>query len=394
MEKKYPFSESRKRSLGRSERLEAKRRHFHINDAASESDKDSGFSDGSSESFGVVEQMDLEDGLTSPCWNRAVIPEHGQTVSNSSFTPVPSLFVMRNVFIEQAKNTSPKVNSWPVQSIEMISAPSRLVFLQSTVPPVASPSSVTSKKNSHSSYLPKMKSYAKIAPHPCKKTTSERLDKRLCSVTNKPNLPSETCQIDEPNAEVLKNKSSKSTESEIILPYTSKTAFTTDQSKYPPATLDGTFITSSGSQCLVDNPIENVINLPEVCQATYMLESTPQSSEENVSVMDHLSTGQPFPVGEVRPETRWTLHNKQRRFQNTLDILHKSGLLGITLRTKELAHQNQATQNELELLKKQTELFLKAAQSSDPELQAKLLMSMSVPFDNDRVNSNEQCETT
>lgn len=67
---------------------------------------------------------------------------------------------------------------------------------------------------------------------------------------------------------------------------------------------------------------------------------------------------------------------KRKRFCNTYNILSKSGLLDIALRTKELHRQNRRTQSELDQLKEHTDLFLQALCSSDAgiciELQARL----------------------
>lgn len=63
---------------------------------------------------------------------------------------------------------------------------------------------------------------------------------------------------------------------------------------------------------------------------------------------------------------------KRKRFCNTYNILSKSGLLDIALRTKELHRQNRRTQTELEQLKEQTELFLQALCSGDTSICARL----------------------
>lgn len=59
--------------------------------------------------------------------------------------------------------------------------------------------------------------------------------------------------------------------------------------------------------------------------------------------------------------------NNNRRFQNTLDILRRSGLLSIAMKTKELARLNQATQVQLERLQEQVALYTKAICSNNPE---------------------------
>lgn len=59
--------------------------------------------------------------------------------------------------------------------------------------------------------------------------------------------------------------------------------------------------------------------------------------------------------------------NKDRRFQNTLDVLRRSGLLSIAMKTKELARLNQATQVQLERLQEQVALYTKAICNNNPE---------------------------
>lgn len=67
---------------------------------------------------------------------------------------------------------------------------------------------------------------------------------------------------------------------------------------------------------------------------------------------------------------------KRKRFCNTYNILSKSGLLDITLRTKELLRQNRRTQSDLDRLKEHMDLFLQALHSGDTsicvQLQARL----------------------
>lgn len=68
--------------------------------------------------------------------------------------------------------------------------------------------------------------------------------------------------------------------------------------------------------------------------------------------------------------------NKQKRFSNTYNILNKSGLLGITMRTKQLIKENKRTQSQLQQLQEQTGLLLEALSSGDPQLWSKLQVSL------------------
>lgn len=68
--------------------------------------------------------------------------------------------------------------------------------------------------------------------------------------------------------------------------------------------------------------------------------------------------------------------NRQTRFSNTYNILNKSGLLGITMRTKHLIKENKRTQGQLQQLQEQTGLLLEALSSGDPSLWSKLQLSL------------------
>uniref|UniRef100_A0A8D0L6N4 CLOCK interacting pacemaker n=1 Tax=Sphenodon punctatus TaxID=8508 RepID=A0A8D0L6N4_SPHPU len=71
--------------------------------------------------------------------------------------------------------------------------------------------------------------------------------------------------------------------------------------------------------------------------------------------------------------------SKNKHFQDTLVVLHRSGLLEVTLKTKEMILQNQMTQTELDQLKQQTQLFMRAIKNNAPlawvELEAFLMGS-------------------
>lgn len=63
---------------------------------------------------------------------------------------------------------------------------------------------------------------------------------------------------------------------------------------------------------------------------------------------------------------------RQCRLRNTVEILRRSGLLAITLRTKELLRQNSSTQRELAQLREQAQLLCEAVRSSDSRAWARL----------------------
>ena len=90
---------------------------------------------------------------------------------------------------------------------------------------------------------------------------------------------------------------------------------------------------------------------------TTLVALTTLQTQTSLTSCDPKPTG---PGADPDPET------KRMRFCNTYNILSESGLLDITLKTKELQRQNRHTQGELDRLKEHTELFIQALLSGDP----------------------------
>lgn len=124
------------------------------------------------------------------------------------------------------------------------------------------------------------------------------------------------------------------------------------------------------------------------------------SSSEEASVQSDLAASQevslpllagtdsvPFDANQLRTATDFdgtlALHHrssshsdKRKRFGNTYDILNRSGLLSITMRTKQLIKENKRTQGYLQQLQVQTNLLLEAMSTGDPYLWSQLQLSM------------------
>ncbi|XP_054649759.1 CLOCK-interacting pacemaker isoform X2 [Dunckerocampus dactyliophorus] len=73
-----------------------------------------------------------------------------------------------------------------------------------------------------------------------------------------------------------------------------------------------------------------------------------------------VSSSPSAPTSEV-PQISGAGSTSHHRFLNTVEALHQSGLLDITLRTKELLHQSNATEREIAQLRQHTELLCQAA---------------------------------
>lgn len=113
---------------------------------AADSDKDSGFSDGSSECLSSAEQMESEDALNALGWSREDKPRQNARAANHAFPTLSPMVVMKNVLVKQGSSSS-QLQSWTVQpSFEVISAQPQLFVLHPPVPSPVSPCHTGEKK--------------------------------------------------------------------------------------------------------------------------------------------------------------------------------------------------------------------------------------------------------
>ncbi|KFO80534.1 Uncharacterized protein KIAA1737, partial [Cuculus canorus] len=368
---------------------EMKNSNHRFSMAAAESDKDSGYSDGSSECPSAMEQTDSEDVLNALCWNTEDGPWQCPVTTNSSFPALSPMVVMKNVLVKQG--TSSQLQSWTVQpSFEVIPAQPQLLFLRPSIPPPINSHPAGKKRNDSTNYLPILNSYPKIAPQPCKRDHSfdpeERQEtschKRLCTeapkietspVSRSTGLPSSPFAHLPVSFKTPQDSSQQS----------SSTPVTTGK----PSTLPGFHRVSSDSQKVLGlTPL-----LPfGTLQAT---KCTPHENESAAQTAMQSAVWSPPLIPEeicTTPELLLQQQSKCRRFQNTLVVLRRSGLLEITLKTKELIHQNQVTQAELERLKHQTQLFIEAIKNNAPQSWAELEASLT---GSDKAGSNLEDST-
>lgn len=101
------------------------------------------------------------------------------------------------------------------------------------------------------------------------------------------------------------------------------------------------------------------------------------AASSNSSTLPKLDQAEGWMVAKASKKLALSSLGKQRRFHNTVEILRRSGLLGITLRTKELIRQNNSTQRELAELRDHTRLLCEAVQSNDSEAWSRLQKAVS-----------------
>lgn len=180
----------------------------------------------------------------------------------------------------------------------------------------------SSAKKTNASYMPILNSYPRIAPHPNKKPPdksslsheSQSLSKRVCTDT----------KIDDTS--VIRGLP------EEHLHKQPKLAVSASDARCSSTTSDA--LSSSGS-------------------------SISSSHQRSMSVTSlHITSSSLTSRGHHRDSTSSTRH---RRFLNTVEILRQSGLLDITLRTKELLRQSSATERGIAQLRQHTELLCQAA---------------------------------
>lgn len=293
---------------------------------APESDKDSGFSDVASECLSSVEQNDPEEALLTSCWNAAQNPLEGPTPCP------PPLLILKNLLVDhQGSSSDPHGHSWTVHpSFQLLPTTSQILVFPSSIPP-AKPQSSSLKTTK---YLPILNSYPKIAPHPSQ--LALRGHKR----------EADTCH---------QNQTKKQ--------------------------LPGTLHSGAGEKANSSNCPEEPV-LSDVAPDCELGLATTQNETKDSMGTDGTDL-QAAPFSDTSNKTHSSVpsqpKNKSRRFQNTLDVLHRSGLLSIAIKTKELARLNQATQTQLEKLQEQVSLYTKAISSNNTEDWQKLQESLVEP---------------
>ncbi|KAM5337122.1 CLOCK-interacting pacemaker isoform 5-T14 [Glossophaga mutica] len=379
MERKNPPREGPRRlSAKPGKGTEVKKVARQLGAAAAESDKDSGFSDGSSECLSSAEQMDSEDMLSALGWSRPDRPRQNSKTAGGAFPTLSPMVVMKNVLVRQGGGSS-QLQSWTVQpSFEVISAQPPLLFLHPPVPPPARPCHAGEKKSDSRNYLPILNSYTKIAPHPGKRGLSLSPKERERGTQKK--LRTDRPGSSSPAREPTKTGALSSSPPPAAPPST-KVAEDAALQGVPSLAAGGspqTLQPVSGSHVAKAPSLTFASPASPVCAS----DSTPHGLESN-SPLSPLPANYSSPLWaaehlcrspDVFAEQR---QSKHRRFQNTLVVLHKSGLLEITLKTKELIRQNQATQVELDQLKEQTQLLLEAIKGRAPQAWAKLQASLA-----------------
>ncbi|XP_010773825.1 CLOCK-interacting pacemaker [Notothenia coriiceps] len=190
--------------------------------------------------------------------------------------------------------------------------------------PLSRKSHITGKKI-NDTYLPILNSYPSIAPHPSKKPPdksvsndeSQNLSKRVCT-----NHMNEEKRLIRSLPEPHRHEQPK----EAVLTHALPCPSSTSPSSSSPTTVSSSQGAPSGS------------------------------------TLHHTSSN----LTSRGPHQNGTISTRHHRFLNTVQILRQSGLLDITLRTKELLRQSNATEQNIAQLRQHTELLCRAASDAPP----------------------------
>lgn len=242
---------------------------------------------------------------------------------------------------------APAEKQWGFPSPLEVMPQSQVVLLQPMVPNGSSSSPRAGSENARQSksYMPILKSYPRIAPHPADAPTKRAGSSRV--------RVSSTSGYDQ-----------------------------RQRRHHHSHKLHG----SSSPQPALQTTVKPISNFEAAENQSH--ESQEQLSDKSLSPLAGTSSLPPY-TDEFRTEIDSdSMHadqyqdafsmedNKLKRFSNTYNILNKSGLLGITMRTKQLIKENKRTQGQLQQLQEQTALLLEALGSGDPQLWTKLQLSL------------------
>ncbi|KAM4632980.1 CLOCK-interacting pacemaker [Polymixia lowei] len=363
-----------------------------------DSERDSGFSDASSEHMSTMDTTDAEDSprpvvQQGPQCNSSGSQSSQLAVVGGSYSNLSSMIIMNNVLLKQPGDNPPALKPWgfrpAVEVVQPVVQQPQVVFLQPVVSQQAS-KEASSRHRRSKKYLPILKSYPKIAPHPGDGSSSSgrgsASSSPLSSSSSSTYSSSSGSERGSTSTSSHRERYHRDRHQQKSLtrgPSNSGTT-TTPSLPAPPSSVSPLVqqrlalpltetSSSSSSSPVMERPL-SAISQSELTPPLSLTPSNHTSSKTQtlplcIATEDDSCHDEPQP-GDGDPDT------KRKRFCNTYNILSKSGLLDITLRTKELLRQNRRTQSDLDRLKEHTNLFLQAVQSGDNSICLKLQASL------------------
>ncbi|XP_029900926.1 CLOCK-interacting pacemaker a [Myripristis murdjan] len=329
-------------------------RATHLGTSKPELERDSGFSDASSEYLSAVDLTDSEDvGRTvSIIGQEQTGPQ--VAVMGGSYPGLSPMIIMNNFVLKQPNPMTPVDKQWGFPSpLEMMPQP-QVVLLQPVISSgnSSTPKTVPENHRQSRNYLPILKSYPRIAPHPGEAPTKRQASSRVRSSST-----SGYDQRQRRHHHAHRLYSSPSSQQQAL------------QTPIKPASsFEAASSQAQAADCQPPCPLQLNDKPHSLGTETGSLPSCPH---ELRLVLDG-NRQDP----NKQQDALCMDNDKLKRFSNTYNILNKSGLLGITLRTKQLIKENRRTQGQLQQLQEQTALLMEALSSGDPQLWTKLQLTL------------------
>lgn len=367
-------------------------------DSEKDSEKDSGYSEAGSES--VHTDLDDQRSSVSEPHRESSKSSNNKTSVNAAGHNMPlyeeltPIYVIKNLVVKQSRPEQllqgPLTWGGGWHSLTNAKAPTQLLLIQQSAMPATSPypqspisglaapqgqikkGGCRSNQNhsSKNAYLPILNSYPRIAPHPRKEShegksakweegikesgsEGQSQSKRVCTEEEKREAVSTSSHIMKAQQQHEKegrvhSHSHKSREdySSFLNSHPNHASSTTQHKSH--------HCHQSSASDSVGSPSVSSSQTPSPPSSSNSPSSSSPPSSSPSSSMSH----SPY---HLAPDNSSTRH---RRFLNTAEILNQSGLLAITLRTKELLKQNAATEREIFQLRQHTHLLCQVAQAS------------------------------
>ncbi|XP_016315948.1 CLOCK-interacting pacemaker-like [Sinocyclocheilus anshuiensis] len=324
--------------------------------AASELDRDS---DASSGYFSALDQTDFEDmGPTSTA------AQSMSTAPRVPFIPgshpgVSPMIVMNNLVLKQPNSVAPALKPWRLNTSLDVVPQSQLLFLQ-PVMPAGDCTGRSSVKQQHSrKHVPMQNTFQKIGPHLAQGSTVDECPSAINKRSNHSHgVRHQQCRYD---GKPFHSSSLKQDVSETFKDYgVDPNIASLGEFGH---TIEDMGVENSSSRLSDLQEPHTTTSLFSLCTDSFLASFPPKSPKASVTQSSDV---------ENIPEAFSPSSSKRKRFCNTYNILNRSGLLGITLRTKELIRQNKRSQAQLQSLQTQTDLFLEAICSGDPKVWTRL----------------------
>ncbi|XP_062328866.1 uncharacterized protein si:ch211-132b12.7 [Osmerus eperlanus] len=315
-----------------------------------------------------------------------VKPLHqGSTMQGQGTSELTSVYVLKNVVLKKPEpvhhgsdhliqsqltwsNTGGANSSGPTGPTHVILLqPPSMSFPSPSSTKLRKPPSRRTNKKTKGEFLPILNSYTRIAPHPSKKlrdkpptglekvTDSEgqSLSKRICTDDKGDEVSTTTIDLQMPKHHPHKQSDSR-------------------------------------AQSLQSRPIAYPPSSPSTVSSSRGWPSVSCSELSTISSSSNSSS----PLSATRGPHNGLLNPHHRRFHNTLEILSQSGLLDITLRSKDLLSQSNATERDIAQLRQHTQLLCQAASGNNDSRRGVTLESLYQTMEESGVYPTLKCLDT